>query len=162
MSSILVIDDDNWYSEFLSKAFSKRGHAASTHGTVEGAREKAMALSPDVVFLDVCLTDGNGLDLLPLLASMPDSPEVIIVTGLPGDDGAKTAITLGAWDYICKSDPVERIFLAADRALRYRMEKLAAVSQGGCAIPASWEIPQPWAGRSPRRPAPRSRTRRCS
>lgn len=131
MSKILVIDDDKWFVTFLRRALAKHGYETECHTQIGGALELAEKTSPDVVFLDVNLPDGSGLDLLPMLSALECAPEVIIITGLPDDDGAKSALTHGAWDYICKSDPVERVFLAADRALRFRAEKLAAALQGG-------------------------------
>ena len=52
-----------------------------------------------VVFLDVRLPDGNGLDLLPRLNALPVAPEVIIMTGYGDPNGAELAIKCGAWDY---------------------------------------------------------------
>jgi len=50
------------------------------HRTAEGL-EKALLGSFEVVFLDVMLPDGNGLEALPRIRQTPAEPEVIIMTG---------------------------------------------------------------------------------
>ena len=80
-------------------------------------------LDADVVFLDVNLPDGNGLDILPALRDCASSPEVIIITGAGDPDGAELAITCGAWDYIEKSSPLKSIVLSLSRAIQYRKKR---------------------------------------
>jgi two-component system NtrC family response regulator len=80
-----------------------------------------------VVFLDVRLPDGNGLDLLPRLKQMPQAPEVLIITGAGNADGAELAIKSGAWDYVQKgSVSLQEMALTLNRALQYRREKTAS------------------------------------
>jgi two-component system NtrC family response regulator len=76
----------------------------------------------DVVFLDVRLPDGNGLDAIPRIRASEGGPEVIILTGLGDPDGAELAIAAGVWDYLVKPFSVKQTRLSLDRALRYRME----------------------------------------
>jgi diguanylate cyclase (GGDEF)-like protein len=57
---------------------------------------------PDIVFTDLAMPNGNGLDLIPVLREeSPHTPIVVISgTGNPGE--AVEAMKLGAWDYIAK------------------------------------------------------------
>ncbi|MFC1694402.1 response regulator [Candidatus Latescibacterota bacterium] len=57
----------------------------------------------DVLYPDVNIPDGNGLDFLPDLRHVKSSPEVIIITGLGDPDGAELSIKCSAWDYIKKN-----------------------------------------------------------
>ena len=100
MSHILVIDDDELIREMLSLMIEDMGHSAVSAGTL--AKGFAMASSDDfdVIFLDIRMPDGNGLDLLPRIRELLAPPEVIIITGLGDPDGAELAIKNGAWDYI--------------------------------------------------------------
>lgn len=125
MSTVLVVDDDEVIRTMLSEMAMKLGHLAHTAGTVEEAYRKASEEAPDIVFLDVRLPDGTGLDLLPRLREIPSEPEVIIITGLGDPDGAELAIKNGAWDYIRKSASIKEIALPFIRALQYREEKKA-------------------------------------
>jgi two-component system, NtrC family, response regulator len=74
----------------------------------------------DVVFLDVRLPDGNGLDGIPRLLETQPPPEVVIITGSGDPDGAEIAIRNGAWDYLQKPLSVVKILLPIKRVLQYR------------------------------------------
>lgn len=129
MALILVVDDDRTFSKFLRKALTKEGYAVVGVETIAQMRASLLEDPPDLIFLDVNLPDGNGLALLPELLLNEDGPEVLVITGVPDDRSAKMAVEHGAWDYICKSDPLDRVQIAAARALRFREEKKAALSQ---------------------------------
>jgi two-component system, NtrC family, response regulator len=123
MARVLVVDDDEIIREMLSAMVEKTGHVVSKAGTLREAYDTASHGNFDVVFLDVRLPDGSGLDLLPRLRELADSPEVIIITGLGDPDGAELAIKNGAWDYIKKSSSIKEVALPFARALQYREEK---------------------------------------
>ena len=57
----------------------------------------------DLVFLDVNLPDGSGLDAISIFKNRPSQPEVIIITAEGKEEGAKTAFDYGAWDYLLKT-----------------------------------------------------------
>jgi len=125
MAKVCIIDDDEMFCDMLSDMVKRQGHVASTAHTLEEGHRKAATedYDVDVVFLDVRLPDGNGLDLLPVIRDSAVSPEVIIITGAGDPDGAELAITCGAWDYIEKSSSLKSIVLSLNRAIQYREEK---------------------------------------
>jgi two-component system NtrC family response regulator len=125
MANILIIDDDQLICKTLSQVVSDKGHTPACAFSLTQGLEIATAQSFDIVFLDVRLPDGNGLDLVPRLKETPSSPEVIIITGFGDVDGAELAITYGAWDYLEKSASIEEITLPLERALQYRTERQA-------------------------------------
>src|SRR6056297_1525911 len=123
MPRILIIDDDETMCATLARLVKRMGHVAvCTTRCAEGLAATA-AEDFDVVFLDVRLPDGNGLDLLPRIEAAGSAPEVIIMTGFGDPNGAELAIKSGAWDYIEKSSSAKDITLALERALQYRLEK---------------------------------------
>jgi two-component system NtrC family response regulator len=77
----------------------------------------------DLVFLDVLLPDGNGLEALPRIKQSPGSPEVIIITAVGDADGAELSINSGAWDYVQKPLSMPALKLSLNRALEYRETK---------------------------------------
>lgn len=123
MANILIIDDDKMLCKTLSRYIQRIGHEVTYALTLEDGLEKVSLLTLDVVFLDVNLPDGNGLDALPGIRKAPTSPEVIIITGEGDPDGAELAINSGAWAYIEKPPIMEKIELQLIRALQYHHEK---------------------------------------
>ena len=127
MAHILVIDDDAFFREFLCRLLAGEGHEVTRAASVAEADGQVLAAEFDLVFLDVRLPDGSGLDLLPRLRALPNEPEVVIITGAGDPDGAELAILSGAWDYIEKSASQEGLRLACLRALRFREKKQDAL-----------------------------------
>jgi len=123
MTKILIIDDDQLMCQSLSHVARHKGYEATSTYTLGEGLEKATAELFDVVFLDVNMPDGNGLDFLSKLPKLPSSPEVIIITGYGDPHGAELAIKSGAWDYLEKGASVKEITLSLLRALQYREQK---------------------------------------
>lgn len=123
MARVLVIDDDDLICEMIVAMVEDMGHKVECAGLIQEAFERSSKESFDIVFLDIHMPDGNGLDLLPRIRELPDAPEVIIITGLGDPDGAEIAIKKGAWDYIQKSSSIKEMMLPFLRALQYREEK---------------------------------------
>ncbi len=126
MAKILIIDDDENICYALSRLARQMDHEADCAATLKEGLEKANYEDVDVVFLDVQMPDGSGLDVLPQLQASSGEPEVIISTGYGDANGAELAIKSGAWDYIEKSSSAKAIRLSLSRALQYRKEKKTA------------------------------------
>ncbi len=124
MAKILLIDDDRMICDILSLRIRRMGHETCFACTLEDGLKQLSNAFFDLVFLDVNMPDGNGLDVLPKIRESASSPEVIIITGLGDPDGAELAIRSGAWDYVQKGDSIKSITLPLMRALQYREERL--------------------------------------
>jgi two-component system NtrC family response regulator len=125
MANVLIIDDDDLMVSSLSLMVRRLGHEPASAGSLGEGVDLARSRDFDVIFLDVRMPDGNGLEVLPRIAATPSAPEVIIVTGFGEPDGAELAIKSGAWDYIEKCSSVKDMTLSLERALQYRREKKA-------------------------------------
>ncbi len=123
MAEILVVDDDVMLQEMLVRQLHRSGHQASCASTLADGVKQAVAREYDVVFLDVQLPDGNGLEYIAKFKGVSSSPEVIIITGKGDKNGAKKAIVGGAWAYIEKPNVIRELLLHLTRALQYRKEK---------------------------------------
>ena len=126
MAKILIIDDEEMMCATLSTLVERKKHVASSAMTLKEGIALAASESFDLVFLDVKMPDGNGLDALPTIQASPSTPEVIIMTGFGDPNGAELAIKSGAWDYIEKGFSIKEITLSLERALQYRQEKQEA------------------------------------
>lgn len=129
MGKIAIIDDDAVFRVLLAEHCKQLGHEAELAGTIEEGRSVLAERPFDLVFLDVSLPDGNGLDSLPFIQGLPSSPEVIIITGMGDANGAELAIKNGAWDYLQKPLARQEIVLHIRRALEYHEKKIQRTAQ---------------------------------
>lgn len=125
MAQVLIIDDEEMMCQMLSALVLSQGHEATCAQTLAEGLQQTSLRDFDVVFLDVGLPDGNGLEAIPTLRTLRDAPEIIIITGSGNPDGADLAINQGAWDYIEKTSSISQMTLPLTRALQYRQEKQA-------------------------------------
>ncbi len=123
MDRILIIDDDEMFCDLLANALTDEGYEILSAFTLEEGMGLVKGSPFDIVFLDVKLPDGNGLEKLAEIRDTSSSPEVIILTGAGTADGAELAIKSGAWDYIQKPSSISVMTLPLIRALQYRQEK---------------------------------------
>ena len=123
MAEIFVVDDDVMLQQMLVRHLRRSGHQASSASTLAEGIKQVIAGEYDVVFLDVQLPDGNGLEYIPKFMGASSSPEVIIITGKGDKNGAEKAIVSGAWAYIEKPNVIKELILHLTRALQYREEK---------------------------------------
>jgi len=120
MGNVLIIDDHLTTCTMLQQMIQRiHHHAEYCHELTEGMK-KVLIGHFDVVFLDVNMPDGNGLDTLKKIQQMDEPPEVIIITGAGNRGGAELAIKNGAWDYIQKPLSPKEILLPVKRVLEYR------------------------------------------
>lgn len=120
MAHILIIEDDRTVAKYLSQKIVRLGHEATWSETLRNGVETTHHMPYDVVFLDVRLPDGNGIDAIPQILGSPFKPEVIVMSGLPNMEDAEAAIQKGAWDYIHKPDMDGKYIMLLQRTLQYR------------------------------------------
>lgn len=108
---ILVVDDENLVCWSLAKMLKRSGHQVDIANNGAEALTKIETFSPDMMILDSCLPDMNGLDVLSECKLISPSLPVIVMTSNYHSDLAFQAFRLGAEDYIGKPfniDMVER------------------------------------------------------
>ncbi len=125
MASVFIVDDNPMVCDLISKFVGRMGHQTRMARTLTEALAQARTNAFDVIFLDVNMPDGNGLQMLPQFRATPAHPEIIIITGDGDPDGAELAINSGAWDYIEKTASTKHFRLSLTRALQYREQKQA-------------------------------------
>jgi two-component system, NtrC family, response regulator len=121
---ILVIDDDEGMCYTLTRMAEEEGHEARSAQTLKAGLAMIRTGGFDVVFLDVRLPDGSGIQAIPSVQTVANPPEIIIVTGFGDKDGAKTALKSGVWDYIEKPARIDSLRLSLKRALQYRRQNI--------------------------------------
>ena len=110
---ILVVEDDRLARELLAHQLVDAGYRVAHASTGEQAVALAKELRPAGITLDILLPDGDGLDVLAQLKSLPETRDIpVIVVSIT--ENRELGLTLGAIDWVVK--PVNRTdFLAAVR-----------------------------------------------
>ena len=122
MANILIIDDDKVLVDLMVNILSYENHEIKTALRLTEGVELAQSGGFDVVFLDVCMPDGNGIDKITTIRQSPSRPEVVVITASADIDGAETAITNGAYDYLEKPASVRELLSCLEQILQYRKE----------------------------------------
>jgi two-component system, NtrC family, response regulator len=99
---ILIIDDDRLVCNSIANVAKTLGCYPSSALTLKEGIGAVQSGPFDVVFLDVNMPDGNGIEMLPQITKNHGSPEVIIITAYGDPDSVETALSRGAWDYLEK------------------------------------------------------------
>lgn len=121
--SVLIIDDDSQVCRFLSKIFTGMGYSVSHELTLTQGISHIFSSQVDILFLDVNLPDGNGLEAINTIRHHPSPPEIIVITADDNVDGAEIAMKSKAWDYIAKTGSSKNFRFALERAVEYRRQK---------------------------------------
>lgn len=100
--SILVIDDERNFREFLGEALETVGYDVALAASARAGLALARECAPQVVLLDQNLPDQPGLDLLPLLRQNNARTAVIMITAYAEYSRAVAAVKAGAHHYLSK------------------------------------------------------------
>ena len=114
---ILVVDDEEGIRESLSGIISDEGYRVVAVESGEAALEFLEDETPELVFLDVWLPGMDGLETLQKMKSKSPDTAVVMISGHGTIETAVKATAAGAYDFIEKPLSLERIVLAASRAL---------------------------------------------
>lgn len=123
MANILIIDDDPEIRKLLAMHLNTIDHMPMVVETLSDGLDAVRSVGFDLVFLDVNLPDGCGLDVIEDIKATPASPEIIIITGEGNEAGAEMAFSHGVWDYILKPFSSHEIKLQVERSLSFRESK---------------------------------------
>ena len=122
---LIIIDDNEQLCRAMMKLAHRMGLEAAYETSLRKGLQKTRSEHPDIVFLDVNLPDGNGLEAIPEFRKISFPPEIIILTGYPHKEGAQIAIENQAWDYLQKDSSFQNVKLSIMRAIQYREQKKA-------------------------------------
>jgi DNA-binding response OmpR family regulator len=99
---ILVVDDEEEIRNLFFRHLGKRGFIVHLAGTIEEEEKIMNTLIPDLIFLDIHLPDGNGLDELRRLKPYCDDCKVIMMSAFDHIKERKEAMASGAIDFLSK------------------------------------------------------------
>jgi len=102
MAKVLIIDDDELICEMLSLMVEDMGHTPSYTLTIEEGFKRASSEEFDVIFLDIRMPDGNGLDLIRYIKKRSISLGIIIISALISLENRIEGLEIGADNYLTK------------------------------------------------------------
>lgn len=109
MQKVFIVDDEMWIIIGLKKLIEKSnlpfqviGEANNGVSALEEIEEK----KPDVVFTDIRMPGYDGLELIRRIKEKDLDMKVVFISGYADFEYARTAIRLGAFDYLLK--PIEQ------------------------------------------------------
>lgn len=141
MAKLLLIDDEQMMHVLFSDVADGMGHQLDAANTLSEGWSKAMSGDHEVIFLDVLLPDGNGIEELNRFKKLPSSPEVIVITSYGESSGAAKVLEQGGWGYLTKPLTVDKVEQSMRDVVTYRQYKNTA--------PANSERPAGIVGTSP-------------
>lgn len=97
MARILLVDDDTDFTSATQTLLRAEHHDVSTVGSVAEASGALRRESFDMLFVDLSLPDGSGLELI-----KDDGPKAVIITGHPSIESAIRAVRGRVVDYLVK------------------------------------------------------------
>ena len=104
---VLLVDDEEGFTEVLAKRLRRRGFAALA----------AVAGQPfDVAVVDYRLSDADGLTLLPRLREVQPGLAALMLTGHGSEEAARESLAAGAAGHLVKPCELEEL-AAAIRAV---------------------------------------------
>jgi two-component system, NtrC family, response regulator AtoC len=113
---VLIADDERNLRELIVRELARRGHEVDGVGDGVAALERIRDGSYDVVVLDMRMPHKEGIDVLRELATFPEAPQVIMLTGFQEVSTAVEAMKLGAYDYLTKPTKIEELDVVVRKA----------------------------------------------
>lgn len=116
---ILLVDDQDYTRQLLSNILMsvasepklvQRRYSFLQASTAAQASYAFNLYRPDLVFLDIDLPDGNGLELLHQLKESRKDCFIVMVSGVSTLENVKSAINEGAASFVVKPFNGDKIF----------------------------------------------------
>ncbi|HEX7078527.1 MAG TPA: sigma-54 dependent transcriptional regulator [Candidatus Eisenbacteria bacterium] len=115
---VLVVDDEDSFRQIVTEELTHAGYTMDAASSLEEARRLLAQRSFHVVFLDLRLPDGTGLDLLEDIRASLSATQVVILTAHGTVQEAIRAMKQGAFDFLTKPCKLEEIEAVLERALQ--------------------------------------------
>ncbi len=115
MQTILIADDSDTQLTHLKNILEDAGYKTITATSGNKAIELSNALKPDVIMLDIVMSDGDGYKACRSIKKNPDLSDtpIIMVSSKSNPVDKQWARQLGATDYIVKpyenSEVIEKL-----------------------------------------------------
>jgi len=111
---VLVVDDHMVVREGLGALLTPRNGMEVVGQAADGAEavEKARALDPDVILMDLNLPKKSGLEAIADIIQHNPDARILVLTSYDEQENISAAINAGALGYLVKNSPAPELFHA--------------------------------------------------
>lgn len=120
IEKVLVVDDEPIIRKSFEELLRGKRYSVSSAATLHDAERLLKRDTFDLLFLDVRLPDGDGIDLLERIAQLPHRPMTIMMSGFGTIETAVTCMRQGAFDYLIKPFSLSQIEVLVKKAESYQ------------------------------------------
>lgn len=106
---ILVVDDEQEIRNLFFRFLGKKGYTVHLAGSIEEEKDILKEIIPDLIFLDIHLPDGNGLEELQRLRPYGPGCKVIMMSAFDHSEEQKDAYDSGAIAFLSKPFSLSRL-----------------------------------------------------
>ena len=109
---LLIVEDEKILAKVLQEKLEKEGFTIAVAGDGEAALSQIRSFRPDMVLLDIILPKKDGLQVLEEIKADSEFSHlpVIMLSNLGEDEKIKSALKLGAVDYLVKAQhPINEV-----------------------------------------------------
>ncbi len=118
MKTILIVDDEKSVRESLTMILEYEGYEVAFAENGREALDRAAALDPDLVLLDVKMPGMDGIEVLEKLKTKNVETPVIMISGHGTVETAVEATRLGAFDFLSKPLDRDKLLVVLRNALK--------------------------------------------
>lgn len=117
---VLLVDDEKIYLDYLQKMINWESMDCEICGCAQNGEEAIQMVeekTPDIVFMDINMSQMDGLDACEVLQDRKSSVKVIIMTAYNEFSFAHRAIRLNVFDYLLKPFDEEELSKALKKCI---------------------------------------------
>ncbi|MFD2034569.1 response regulator [Belliella marina] len=107
--SVLIIDDEVGILNMLSRYLKRKGFEVYTAVNLTDGKGQLQKITPDFLFLDINLPDGNGLDSLPKIKDRQPMLNIIMMSAFDYERIRFEAKSKGALAFLSKPFSLDQV-----------------------------------------------------
>lgn len=112
----MIVDDSSFSTTIIKMMLEKKGlEVVSEAKSIAELKEKILTIKPDLVTMDMTLTDGDGIEATKVVLENSQNTKVLAVSAMKDNEIIKKAREAGAKAYVQKPIDEEEFFSAIDR-----------------------------------------------
>jgi DNA-binding NtrC family response regulator len=119
IEKIIVLEDDAIVRNNLENFLRRQRFDVASAPTLAAAHDYLNRDSFDLIFMDMRLPDGEGIELLKHMQTRPQRPLAVVMTGFGSVESAVECMKNGAFDYIIKPFSTDQIEFTLRKAQEF-------------------------------------------